>query len=147
MGRRGFTLIELVVVLAMLAIAAAVAVPALRPPAERSAGAAADSLRRVLIGARGDAGRRGVPVAVLVRASDATFVTMTLDAAGVADSLAAGSLPVPAGGRVTGSRGGLVRAVFEPTGRARADRVAFVDEGGRVEIGVDPWSGDARTAP
>ncbi|HEV7590050.1 MAG TPA: prepilin-type N-terminal cleavage/methylation domain-containing protein, partial [Longimicrobium sp.] len=69
----GFTLIELLVVLAMLAISAAVAVPALRPPAERSAGAAADSLLHVLARARADAATRGTPVHVAVRLGDVGF--------------------------------------------------------------------------
>src|SRR5688572_6189154 len=63
-GRSGFTLVEIVVVLIMLGIAAAVAVPAFRPPAERSAGAAARALRELYADARNQAARRGVAVVV-----------------------------------------------------------------------------------
>jgi hypothetical protein len=135
-----------------------VAVPALRPPAERSAAAAADSLRHVLARARADAARRGVSVTVLVRGGDGAFsVTARRRAAGDSswavddggeDSLAAGLLPLPAGGRaLVDAQGGVARVTFDATGRARAGRVALADEHARIEIAVDPWSGDARAAP
>jgi len=147
MGRRGFTLIELLVVIAMLAIASAVAIPALRPPAERSAAAAADSLRHVLARARADAARRGVPVTVLVRGGDGAF-SVTADDGGAGDSLAAGLLPLPPGGRaLVDGRNDVARVTFDETGRARAGRVALADEHARIEVAVDPWSGDARAAP
>ncbi|HYH83188.1 MAG TPA: GspH/FimT family pseudopilin [Longimicrobium sp.] len=144
--RSGFTLVELLVVLAMLAIAAAVAVPALRPPAERSAGAAADSLLHVLARARADAAARGTTVGVEVRAGDGGFSVIADGDDGGRDTLRAGSLPLPAGGRVIGGRDGEARASFDAAGRARADRMAVTDEGGRIEIIVDPWSGAARAA-
>jgi general secretion pathway protein H len=144
---RGFTLIELLVVMAMLAIAAAVAVPALRPPHERSAGAAADSLLHVLARARADAASRGTPVRVEVRPGDGAFA-VTADADdGARDTLRSGTLPLPAGGRVLGGRNGdPARVAFDPAGRARADRIAVADAGGRIGITVDAWSGAARAA-
>jgi type II secretion system protein H len=142
----GFTLIELLVVLAMLAISAAVAVPALRPPAERSAGAAADSLLHVLARARADAATRGAPVHVSVRVGDGGFSVVGDTDDGGGDTLRAGSLPLPAGGRVIGGRGDAARVSFDVAGRARADRMALTDEDGRIEIVVDPWSGGARAA-
>ena len=145
-GIRGFTLVELLVVLAMLAIAAAVAVPALRPPAERSAGAAADSLLHVLARARTDAAARGTPVHVEVRAGDGRFAVTADGEDGARDTLRAGSLPLPPGGRASGGRRGTARMSFDASGRARADRVALTDEGGRIEIVVDAWSGAARPA-
>ncbi|HEV7590950.1 MAG TPA: hypothetical protein VGO40_22755, partial [Longimicrobium sp.] len=65
---------------------------------------------------------------------------------GEGDTLRAGSLPLPAGGRVVGGRGEAARVSFDAAGRARADRMAVTDEGGRIAIVVDPWSGDARAA-
>jgi type II secretion system protein H len=141
----GFTLIELLVVMAMLAIAAAVAVPALRPPAERSVGAASDSLLHVLARARADAAARGVPVRVEVRAGDGAFAVMAETDGGM-DTLRAGSLPLPADGRVVGGREGIARIAFDASGRARADRVAVTGDGGRIDVAVDPWSGIARAA-
>ena len=146
LGRGGFTLIELLVVLAMLAIAAAVAVPALRPPAERSAGAAADSLLHVLARARADAAARGTAVRVEVRAGDGAFAVVADGDDGTRDTLRAGSLPLPAGGRIVGGREGAARVAFDAAGRARADRMAVTDERGGIGIVVDAWSGSAHAA-
>ncbi|HSU15692.1 GspH/FimT family pseudopilin [Longimicrobium sp.] len=145
---RGFTLIELLVVMAMLAIAASVAVPALRPPHERSAGAAADSLLHVLARARADAATRGTPVRVEVRPGDGAFA-VTADADdGARDTLRAGTLPLPADGRVVAGRAGgdAARVSFDAAGRARADRIGVADAGGRIDITVDAWSGAAHAA-
>jgi len=145
-GRRGFTLMELMVVLAMLAIAAAVAAPALRPPRERSAGAAADSLLHVLARARAGAAARGTLVRVEVRAGDGAWVVAGAAGDGGEDTLAAGELPLPADGRLLAGPAGAARVSFEPAGRARAGHMAVTDPGGRIEIVVDPWSGAARAA-
>ncbi|HEX5726139.1 MAG TPA: prepilin-type N-terminal cleavage/methylation domain-containing protein, partial [Longimicrobiaceae bacterium] len=63
-GRRGFTVIELLVVLTFLGLGAAVAVPAFRNPGERGVGAASRALMAAWAEARGEAARRAEPVTV-----------------------------------------------------------------------------------
>ena len=144
-SRSGFTLVEVVVVLAMLAITAAVVVPAFRPPAERSAGAAARALREVYANARSQAARRGVAVVVEVRTATGEWRLATDPEDGAPPrTLEAGTLPLPAEGRLSGGRGGRARAAFTPLGRARADRVTITEGGVRHEVSVDGWTGTAR---
>ncbi|HEU4455789.1 MAG TPA: GspH/FimT family protein [Longimicrobium sp.] len=144
-SRSGFTLVEIVVVLMMLAIAAAVAVPAFRPPAERSAGAAARALRELYADARNQAARRGVAVVVELTTATGEWRLAADPEDGTAPrTLAVGTLPLPAEGRLAGGREGVARAAFSPLGRARADRVTITEGEVRHEVSVDGWTGAAR---
>lgn len=141
----GFTLVEMLVVLTMLAIAGAVAVPAFRAPAERSAGAAARALRTVYADARGEAARRGVTIVVELETATGSWRMIADPDDGTAPrTLRAGALPLPAEGRVAGGREGSARASFGATGRARADRVVLSEGEERHEVTVDGWTGAAR---
>jgi prepilin-type N-terminal cleavage/methylation domain-containing protein len=144
-SRSGFTLVEIVVVLMMLAIAAAVAVPAFRPPAERSAGASARALRELYADARNQAARRGVPIVVeLTTATGEWRLAADPEDGTPPKTLAVGTLPLPAEGRLSGGRDGTARAAFSPLGRARADRVTITEGEVRHEVSVDGWTGAAR---
>ncbi len=144
-SRSGFTLVEILVVLMMLAIAAAVTVPAFRPPAERSAGAAARALREVYADARSQAARRGVAVVVEIRTATGEWRLIADPEDGTAPrTLEVGTLPLPAEGRLSGGRDGTARAAFTPLGRARADRVTITEGEVRHEVSVDGWTGAAR---
>lgn len=147
-SRSGFTLMEIVVVLMMLGVAAAVAVPAFRPPAERSAGAAARALREVYADARNQAARRGVAVVVEIRTATGEWRLAADPDDGTAPrTLEAGTLPLPAEGRLSGGRDGTARAAFSPLGRARADGVVISHGEVRHEVWVDGWTGAARQGP
>jgi prepilin-type N-terminal cleavage/methylation domain-containing protein len=138
----GFTLTEMLVVLVMMGIAAAGAVPAFRPPAERSAGAAARALRYVYADARGEAARRGTAVVVEVETATGKWRMGTDPVDGTAPrTLKVGALPLPAEGRVSGGEGGTARAVFGFTGRARAHAVTIGEGAERHEVRVDGWTG------
>ncbi|HET6229763.1 MAG TPA: type II secretion system protein [Longimicrobiaceae bacterium] len=141
-ARGGFTLLEMMVVLVMMGIAAAVAAPALRPPAARTVPAAVDSLVRVLARARASAARRGGRVRVEVR--DGAFAVLSDDDEEAADTLASGTLPLPADGRVSAGTGGAASVMFDAVGRARADRIFVAGPDARVAVVLDPWSGSAR---
>lgn len=136
----GFTLAEVVVVVLVLGIAAAVAAPALRRPDEHGAGAAAEALRRVYAEARGDAARRGEPVLVVLETATDSFAVFAEAAGGARLLLRAGQLPLPAGS-ILGGREGRAHARFTPLGRARADRVTLVQGDVRHVVEVDPWTG------
>ncbi len=136
---------EILAVLIVLAITAAVAVPAFRPPAERSAGAAAGALRELYANARGQAARRGVAVVVEIRTATGEWRLATDPEDGTAPrTLQVGALPLPAEGRLSGGRDGTARAAFSPLGRARADRVTITEGEVRHEVWVDRWTGAAR---
>ncbi len=142
----GFTLVEVLTVVVVIGIAAAVAVPALRPPREQSAGAAAEALRRVYAEARGEAAARGVPVVVVLETATDSFAVFAEREAGVRELIRAGQLPLPPDGSVLGGREGRAHARFTPLGRARADRVTLVDGDDRLEVRVDAWTGEADDA-
>ena len=135
----GVTIVELLVAIAIVGIAAAAAVPAFRANGARGAGAATEALTDEWRRARGDAVRRGVPVEVVLEATGA-WVERTAPGDGSApDTLRTGTLPLPDGARV---RGGAVR--FDALGRARADRVT-IEHGREIHVAwVDPWTGAAR---
>jgi hypothetical protein len=133
-------------VILMLGIVAAVAVPALRPPREQSAGAAAEALRRVYAEARGAAAARGVPVVVVLETATDSFAVFAEPEGGVRELIRAGQLPLPPDGSVLGGREGRAHARFTPLGRARADRLTLVDGEDRQEVRVDAWTGEAGDA-
>ncbi|HEU0301517.1 MAG TPA: prepilin-type N-terminal cleavage/methylation domain-containing protein, partial [Longimicrobium sp.] len=123
----GFTLVEVMTVVLVMGIVAAVAVPALRPPREQSAGAAAEALRRVYADARAASAARGVPVVVVLETATDSFAVYAERESGVRELVRAGRLPLPPDGSVLGGREGRAHARFTPLGRARADRVTLVD--------------------
>jgi Tfp pilus assembly protein FimT len=133
------TIVELLVAMAIVGIAAAATVPAFRAAGQRGAGTAAEALTDEWRRARGDAVRRGVPVEVVLEGTGA-WVERTAPGDGSApDTLRTGTLPLPDGARV---RGGAVR--FDALGRARADRV-MIEHGREIHVAwVDPWTGAAR---
>jgi prepilin-type N-terminal cleavage/methylation domain-containing protein len=139
----GFTLAEIVAVVLVIGIVAAVAAPALRRPDERGAGAAADALRRVYAEARGAAARRGEPVHVVLETATDSFAVFAEPEGGARTLLRAGQLPMPAEGTIAGGRDGRAHARFTPLGRARADRVTLAHGDVRMVVDVDDWTGAA----
>lgn len=141
-ARLGFTLIELVVVMAIMALVVAVAAPALRLPADEPP-SPSDSVRQLVRGARTEALRTGRSMRVVVDSrSDRYWVYDAAD-----EEHAAGRF---AFGREAGwSRAGR-RVVLRVSalGGIEGDLPHLVHDDGRIErIAFEPWTGvsaDAR---
>lgn len=142
MTRRGFTLVEVIVVLVILSIAAAAVAPALlsRPPAGAEQ-AAADVARR-LASARRLAVERGEAVSLTIDPAAGTW-RAAVEPAG--DSMAAGALEIPAGVAMT-TGPGAARFVFHPLGGATGGPLTLSGGGRTARIDVDRWTGEARVA-
>jgi len=139
-NRRGFTLIEVLVVLLILGLVGGVAIPRF---ATRAAGAeaVAEDLVAVLAAARSYAVDRGVTTAVALDAGSGRWVALAAPGAwGGGDTLRAGVLSLD--GAAVGPRdtGPLVVA-FDALGRARGPAIDVGGEDRRYTIRVDPWTG------
>ena len=138
-ARRGFTLLELMVVLVLLAITAAAAVPAFlgntNATAERRV---ATALGDALAQARGVARETGAPATFVLSPADGRYWL----AAG--DSVTTGVLPLARDGvRLAIDGGERQQCRFEPAGPATS--CAITVRGGReLTVRVDAWSGEIR---
>lgn len=134
--RGGFTLLELLVVLVLLAITAAAAVPAflgesLSTPEQKTASA----LASVLAQAREAARASGAPATLVVSPSDGRYWITTRD------STAAGVLPLPGTIRLVGPSADRFECRFSPTGPA-TPLVVTVHGARDVPVRVEGWSGN-----
>jgi type II secretion system protein H len=140
--RAGFTLVELLVVLAILGLAAAVAAPALRSLDRTGARDGADAVAALYTEASNAAVRRGAPVTVRLDLSGGTYVVLArASAGGVAETVRAGTLSLSADERLTGGDDGWATVTFDPFGRARGDRVVVARGDERYEVTAAPWTG------
>jgi prepilin-type N-terminal cleavage/methylation domain-containing protein len=134
--RRGFTLLEVLVVLALLAITAAAAVPAFlsdhdRGPEREGATALAAALTRVRDGAR----ESGAPATLVLSPSDGRIWLVWRD------STVVDQVPLAAGVQLAALRGDRVECRFDPAGTATPFAVTVR---GHVNIAVQVawWSGE-----
>lgn len=141
-ARRGFSLIELVVVLSILGVAAAVVVPAFTGFVGGGAEEAVRELVSAYRTARDAAVRRGVPATVTIELSTGNYWAVSEPlSGGHPDTLRVGALPLGQGTRLLGGRQGWAVTAFDPLARARGVPV-FISDGEKVyEVEVD-----ARTA-
>ena len=139
-SRRAFTLLELLVVLAIFAITAAAAIPAFigqanATPERRSASAVA----AVLTAARNAARESGAPSTAVIAPADRRYWLTTRDSAVTADFILEPgvSLSAPGTPRLT--------CRFESFGSASPCSITV--RGARaVVVSVDRWTGDVRIA-
>lgn len=143
--RPGFTLIELVVVLAIIGLAASVVAPAFRRLG-RDARTAVDAITTAYGAASRAATERGIPVRLVLEMESGQFALTTVPPAGIAsDTVAVGAVPLAADGstRLSGGRAGWAVVTFDAFGRGRGDRMVITQGEERYDIQVDPWTAAA----
>lgn len=135
--RSGFTLVEIMVVIAILGSIAAVTVPAFRDAVRSDAlNDGTSQLVRLLERARMTARMGGHPVTVTFDPSANRFW--------VDEPMMTGSLDLPQNATMWGTLP-RPRVRFEPAGPVAADAIGVRAGGGASAIAVDPLSGDIRT--
>jgi len=142
-ARGGFTLWEMAIVLAVMAIAAVLVAPAITRLGESPPPRIADAVLALLRDARKAAIDRNATVTLRL---DPVSGRYRADTTGVAGTglLAEGTLALGATETLVTDRARLVY-LFRPTGAAFADTVLVRGAGKTVLVSVDPWSGVART--
>lgn len=142
-GRRGFTLLEVIVVVALLGVVAGVTLPALAGSPEATArGTVVAGLLSLLEQTRRIALERGTRSQLHLDPATGSYV-VTVGGGRTCASAAEGRLQVPSGTTIHGPDGGYV-GVFGPTGIAVAESLAVTAGGQTDVILVDPWTGVAR---
>ncbi len=140
-GRRGYTLMEMVVVLMILAISGAVVVPALARQLRGGAEAVARELVGIYRTPRDVAAARGVPATVTLELGTGRYRVIAEPALAPApDTVRSGTLGVTGGVRLRGGHDGWVVCTFHPYGRARCGAVVISDSEGRFEVSADAWT-------
>lgn len=136
--RTGFTLVEMVVVVAILGVVAGVTVPALhdaqaRTPLDQTA----SEIARILARARRTAVERATPATMVVDPANKRY-WLRLDDTVIADALSARP------GVTIDASSPRLAIRFVPTGEAQGDTITVRWNGHVATIGADGWTGDVR---
>ena len=137
---RGFTLVEVLVVIAILGITAAAVVPALaRATTEDDVTRAARGFERVAVAARTTALERATPVELILVPESGRYWVRLVDGTAI-DS---GTIALENGTRV---RSPVPRPQFRfgPLGTADGDSLLILGAGGAQALVLDRWTGGIR---
>lgn len=140
-ARRGFTLLEMSIVLAVMAVAAMLVAPAIGRFGTEQPPRSEDRLLRLLADARALAIGRGASVTLRLDPSTGAFRVDTTTSAGTG-SYTEGVLDLAIEERLVTELPRLTY-VFRANGAAFADSVLVRGSSSSVVIAVDPWSGVA----
>ena len=140
--RAGFTLVEMIVVIAILAIVSAVTLPSFRSDNDDAITAGSKKLTDFMGRARQASIERGEAVTLIVEPASAHYWVMASAAAG--DSLlSSGSFEMPTDATLIAPQPRL-RYTFLPSGRASGEPLTLRLGAHATVISVDRWTGDAR---
>lgn len=138
--RRGFTLFELVVTLAVMTVVLTMTLPSLRLPDEPSPlEAALGETTQLLTSARRTAIRGGHPVTLTIDTHSGRYWIRR----GHESPLTTARLELPSGVGLQ-SRGPRIHMHFRPDGTTAADSLAIAGGGRVVGLVLSPWTGDVR---
>ena len=140
MTTRGYTLVEIVVVLAILAVVTGMVLPAMMRGTPDGEARTAEELARILRTARRAALEGGVAVAVTVVPATRAYAVET-GSGDTSSVLARGVLALPPGVRLATNQP-TTRFVFDRLGTAGPDSVAVIGEHGSNLVTVDRWTGE-----
>jgi prepilin-type N-terminal cleavage/methylation domain-containing protein len=138
-ARSGFTLVELITVLALLGLTAGLAVPALLSVLEPDGRhASIRAAQELLEASRSLALERGTRVEIVVDSIDGSYRVSAYDDS--VESVNSGRLPLGDGARLELSR---ARAHFawDARGAATGDTLVIIAGDARVRLTVAPWTG------
>lgn len=144
MNRDGFTLVEIVVVLIVLGIVAAVSVPAFAGlGAESPLASGAADVQRLLLTARERAIVLGEQTVLTYDPTTGRYEVRVSRGSG-SPVLASGQVLLPDGVRATRTQSPL-RFTFDPQGGGSGPALTLADPAGRrLLLLVDRWTGEAR---
>jgi type II secretion system protein H len=143
-AREGFTLVEMLIVIVILAIVSAVTIPALRSTPEDELTSSAGVVTSLMQRSRQTAVERGQTVALVVDAENARYWA-TIESPGNADSLVSyGPIELATGATLTADTP-RSRYVFAPSGAASGGPLVVRLNSRSGVITLNQWTGDART--
>jgi prepilin-type N-terminal cleavage/methylation domain-containing protein len=140
-ARRGFTLLEMGIVLAIMAVSAMLVAPALSRMGQGKPPAVGDDVMKLLTDARKIAIERNETVTLRLDPVSGRYRADTIGIAGSGE-LGEGTMVLGAQETLVTDLPRLVY-VFHPTGSAFADSVLVRGAGVSALVYVDPWSGVA----
>jgi prepilin-type N-terminal cleavage/methylation domain-containing protein len=141
-NRAGFTLVEMIVVIAILATVSAVTLPSFRAGNDDAITVGSKTLANFIARARQTSIERGEAVTLIVEPESARYWVM--ENATAADSLlTSGSFELPADAKLVATQQRL-RYRFLPSGRASGDPLTLRLGARAAVISVDRWTGDGR---
>ena len=136
---RGFTLIELVVVLLILGLTLAAVAPAFAARRDQATDRAADAIAMLLKTARNTALETAVPTTVTI---DPASARVWVRADAIKNPLDTSfTIAVPVGTEYSAASP-RVRFIFDPRGGATVDTFMVLSARGRWAVTVDSWTGD-----
>jgi type II secretion system protein H len=143
--RVGFTLVEMLIVIVILAIVSAVTVPALRSTPDDDLTASANALTTLMQRSRQTAVERGQSVTLVVDAENARYWA-TVERTGVPDSVVSyGPVDLTSGATLTSDEP-RSRYVFVPSGAASGSPLTVRLDSRAAVITLNQWTGDAHAA-
>ncbi|HEV8410425.1 MAG TPA: prepilin-type N-terminal cleavage/methylation domain-containing protein [Gemmatimonadaceae bacterium] len=143
-GRGGFTLIEMAIVLAIMAVSAMLVAPALSRMGQGKPPAVGDDVIKLLTDARTIAISRNETVTLRLDPVSGRYRADTVGVSGSGE-LGEGAMTLGAQEVLVTDLPRLVY-VFHPTGSTFADTVLVRGAGSSVLVSVDPWNGVAYAA-